>query len=114
MDARFGPGAVLPAFGLLAVDATGVYLIQSRANAIFNPSGAVAHKWSVEGADLWTRSLRAMDLPVQAAADATGVYLIALDPGVGTFLRKYDTAGSELWSRAIEPPPDPNLISNCG
>ena len=96
--------------GALAVDATGVYLVTANLSVANGPS-VTGRKWSVAGADLWTRPLRNSDIPRRIAADGTGFYLLALDRQGGTFLRKYDLNGAELWSIASEPTPDPNLVS---
>ena len=107
-------GEVGSGFVSLATDSSGVYLVTANAAivvAVTEPA-VIVRKYSVAGAVLWTRSLRALDLPERAAADTTGFYLLVEDLQVNaTVLRKYDTAGNELWSHAIEPAPDPNLIS---
>ena len=94
-------------FGRMAADTTGVYVVAANINA----AAVIAHKWSVGGADLWTRPLKNFDIPRKLAADATGFYLLAGDRQGRTFLRKYDLNGAELWSSESEPTPDPNLVS---
>jgi uncharacterized protein (TIGR03437 family) len=68
----------------------------------------VVRKWGLNGSESWTRDLRLSDIPrAIAAAERAGFYLIAADaPGAGTFLRKYDAGGNELWSSSIDPTPD--------
>ena len=103
-------GAVGPPTGRMAVDVTGVYFITGNPVALSMSAPVTAHKWSASGVELWTRPLRKSDLARDIVADGTGFDLMAMDlPQGRTVLRRYDSAGAELWSHAIDPEPDPNL-----
>src|SRR5262249_50686860 len=94
----------------LAVDATGVFFITGNPVALYNNAPVVAHKWSTAGVELWTHPLRNRDFARDLAADGTGFYLMAMDlQAERTVVRRYDSVGSELWSRTIDPEPDVNL-----
>ncbi len=85
---RFQDPALSPYYGVVAVDATGVY--------VFGPSSA--GKWDPRGNQLWTRQLGTTGL-VAAAAPA-GFYVVG-GRGGSPFLRRYDAGGNELWTRQL-------------
>lgn len=87
-----GPGPV-------AADSSGIYVFGSR-----------VRKFDTSGNELWTRKF---NVPVaggvtfgSAAADATGVYVVAYASTDGrsgsAIVRKYDAGGNELWTRQID------------
>jgi len=96
-------GEIKTATGV-AVEATGVYVQVANSNG---SAGVAVRKWDARGNELWTRELNPSDVPRFdsprrfAAAAPAGFHAIVADArGRGTFLRKYDSAGNELWSRS--------------
>src|SRR5437762_3541924 len=72
---------------------------------------AYVRKYDAAGAELWTRQFGTAvnDFPGGLAADASGVYVAGSTHGTlpgqtsagdeDAFVRKYDAAGTELWTR---------------
>jgi uncharacterized protein (TIGR03437 family) len=89
----------------VAVDDTGVYVMNANSNG---SARVLMRKWGIDGRESWTRDLRSSDVPrALAAAEPDGFYVIAADAaGSGTFLRKHDADGNELWIRRIDLAPD--------
>jgi hypothetical protein len=104
----FSPAAV----EAMAVDATGIYVAGSTNGT---SSDAFVRKFDLAGTVLWTHVFGATipsgttiaDFAHDIAVDASGVYvagesngfLNGFTDGTGAFLRKYDAAGNELWTR---------------
>ncbi len=99
-----------------AVDATGVYVVGSTGRALPGQTSAggldaFVRKYDVNGTELWTRQFGSagLDAGYGVAVDATGAYIVGHTNGtlpgqtrVGgydAFVRKYDTNGTELWTR---------------
>jgi len=82
----------------VAADPTGVYVIGRKKNVAV---GQLARKWDARGNQLWTREVNPTGFAwTIAAAELTGFYALAWDSsGKGPFLYKYDSEGTELWSR---------------
>jgi uncharacterized protein (TIGR03437 family) len=87
--------------GTLAVDATGVYVVGRD----FPPNFSYLRKYSPDGVALWTTKFggsQVLQSPHGLAVDRTGIYLFGIAAGGvtgGSFLRKYDLGGNELWTR---------------
>ena len=70
---------------------------------------AFIRKHDFNGDEIWTRQFgtSTQDLALGLTADATGVYIVGSTGGTlpgesvssGAFIRKYDTAGNEIWTR---------------
>jgi len=70
---------------------------------------AFVRAYDANGTELWTRQFGtpAGDFGLAAAADASGAYVAGYTDGTfpgqtsagGAFVRKYDTAGTEIWTR---------------
>jgi len=112
---RFSPSTlVLRRYGV-AVYSSAVYVAGYIGGDFSTRTGARAflRKYDASGSELWTREFGS-DRDTAAygvAADSTGVYVAgeggALDSadapvnGAGTFVRKYDHSGQQLWTRQI-------------
>ena len=100
----------------VAVDSTGVYLagntsvsIPGQTNA--GASDAFIRKYDVNGNTLWTRQfgMSSEDTTFAISAHSGGVYVVGRTFGTfpgqtnlggeDAFVRKYDTSGSEVWTR---------------
>ena len=100
----------------IAVDATGVYVAGNTGGAIpgqvmVGSGDAFVRKYDTAGAELWTRQFGATSSTeaFAIAVDATGVYVGGAAAGAlpgqihidnrDAFVRKYDGAGNEVWTR---------------
>jgi hypothetical protein len=109
-----------PAFGAgaagVAVDSSGAYVVGSTWGDLPGQSNAglidtFVRKYDTAGNELWTRQFGTLDYDVAygVVVDATGVYVVGSTTGTlpgqlsagsdDAFVRKYDTAGNELWTR---------------
>ena len=112
---QFGTAALDQAWSV-AADATGVYVAGSTRGAFPGQAGAGAldafvRKYDLGGNELWTRQFGTSDTDqaVGIAVDSSGVYVTGSTGGVlpgqtgsgaqDVFVRKYDAAGAELWTR---------------
>jgi uncharacterized protein (TIGR03437 family) len=96
--------------GDIAVDATGVYV----AGRDFPPNATYLRKYDRDASELWT--IQFGDRfnsynPSALSADSTGVYMAGVagifssTPSMQfNFVRKWDSRGSPLWTRELEPP----------
>ena len=99
----------IPPFGYLllaAADPTGLLVVSAGRSPFLR-------RYDADGNELWTRPIAAGIYPGGVVADATGVYVAGTtdlagpalpgqcrsSSGVDSFVRKYDTAGAELWTR---------------
>jgi uncharacterized protein (TIGR03437 family) len=103
----------------VAVDATGVYVVGTIGASLTdrtesNRYDAFIRKYDASGNLLWTRQIASIatlqnDYATAVAVDTTGVYVAGYTAGtlpgqspVGSydaFVRKYDSSGTELWTR---------------
>jgi len=100
----------------VAADASGVYVAGSTRGAFPGQAGkggldAFVRKYDAAGNELWTRQFgtSTTDQAVGIAVDSGGVYVAGSTGGVlpgqagsggqDVFVRKYDPAGAELWTR---------------
>jgi hypothetical protein len=93
----------------LAMDTSGVYLVGFTHGALPGQAhaGSYIRKYDVHGNEAWTRQIASdWDTARSVAVDSSGVYVVgrASDalPGqtsVGSYIRKYDTNGNEVWTR---------------
>ena len=92
----------------MAANASGIYVAGNRQGS---PGGAGISMYDSLGNELWTREIRVPEpgspTPSQVLLDATGVYVHGYirDPYLGAgrrFLRKYTTAGDELWTHFLD------------
>ena len=102
----------------VAVDATGVYVVGRTNGALFgqtqgstNIDDAFIRKYDLNGTELWTRQFgtAGQDYARGVAVDSTGVYVSGFTsaalPGQTSsgqndaFLRKYNSSGTEVWTR---------------
>jgi beta-propeller repeat-containing protein len=100
----------------IALDNTGIYIAGSTADTLPGQTSAgnadaFVRKYNPEGKELWTRQFgsSSFDQARAIAVNASGVYVTGLTTGVmpdktsagshDVFLRKYDAAGKELWTR---------------
>ena len=89
--------------GAFAVDATGVYVVGRD----FPPNFSYLRKYSTGGTELYTTKFgnsQELQNPHALAVDSTGIYLFGIGapaggPRTGSFLRKYNLGGNELWTR---------------
>ncbi|MBI4464276.1 MAG: hypothetical protein HY647_06185 [Acidobacteria bacterium] len=103
----------------IAGDASGVYIVGYTGGTLPGQTragdwDAYVHKYDVNGNELWTRQFGTYgpDFATGVAVDASGVYVVGgtfdLLPGqtgyAGTYLRKYDSNGNELWTRQFGTP----------
>ncbi len=112
---QFGTSSWDGAKGVVA-DATGVYVVGTASDAFpgqthSGSEDAFVRKYDAGGTELWTREFGSgdPDEALSVAADSSGIYVVGLTyaalPGqanqglVDAFLRKYDSAGTELWTR---------------
>jgi len=113
---QFGTASFEIAFAI-SVSASGVYVaghIQSGALPGQTPSGghdAFVRKYDAAGTELWTRQFGSAsnDAGMGVSVDASGVYVVGGAYGAlpgqtyagdrDLFVRKYDTAGTEVWTR---------------
>jgi hypothetical protein len=114
---QFGSSAADQARAV-TVDASGVYVAGSTFGAFPGGAGsaggfdAFVRKYDLNGNEVWTRQFgtSSSDQALSAAVDASGVYLAgstsgAMPGGGGSaggqdaFVRKYDSSGSEVWTR---------------
>jgi autotransporter-associated beta strand protein len=107
---EFGSAAEDDAFAV-AADATAVYVAGETAGTFAGAKDAFVRKFDAAGNELWTRQFGsdADDSAYGVAADASGVYVAGLTggnlPGQASagakdaFVRKFDAAGNELWTR---------------
>jgi len=105
----FGKAAV-------AVDAAGGVYWTEEIDTAHRDREILLHKYSAAGTELWTRQFgtSTFDAVLGLAADAAGgVYVtgytagafggeVSAGEGDDVFLRKYDTAGEELWNRQFD------------
>jgi uncharacterized protein (TIGR03437 family) len=114
---QFGTDRPDMAMGV-AVDATGVYVVGTTAGALpGQTSGSLGQndvflrKYDPSGNIVWTRQFGTSsgDRGQAVAADASGVYiagttggtLVSPNQGTDSFVRKYDSNGTALWTRQI-------------
>jgi Beta-propeller repeat len=100
----------------VATDSTGVYVVGPTADALPGRSGAgsfdaFVRKYDAAGNELWTRQFgtSGFDEALGVSADASGIYVVGGTEGAlpgqsgagsfDAFVRKYDAAGNELWTR---------------
>jgi DNA-binding beta-propeller fold protein YncE len=100
----------------IALDPAGIYVAGSTADALPGQSSsgnadAFVRKYDSEGNELWTRQFgsSSFDQARGVVVNASGVYVAGLTAGAlpdqtsaganDAFLRKYDAAGKELWTR---------------
>jgi uncharacterized protein (TIGR03437 family) len=99
----------------IASDGTGVYVVGKTQGALpGQPAGstgdAFIRKYDAGGAEVWTRQFGtgSTDEATAVAADSSGIYVTGrtngdlAPPGQGgfdAFLRKYDAAGTVVWTR---------------
>ena len=86
-------------------DSTGVYVVGFRPE-VGAPSNtgevnAAVQKFDATGNERWTRELVSFATPefARAASDGTGVYILEL---IAQRLRKYSSAGEELWTQHLD------------
>lgn len=111
---QFGTSSGDEAFAV-AADASGIYVGGTTGGALpgQNSAGffdAFVRKYSSAGIEQWTRQFGSsgIDIVTGAAVDSTGVYAVGNVSGAlpgqvaaggsDAFTRKYDTAGSEVWT----------------
>lgn len=93
----------------MAADATGVYAVGTTNGSLpgqpaqLGSGDIFIRKYSIDGAELWTRQVGTtfLDEGRAAAVDATGLYVAGILGSDGV-LRKYDLNGTELWSKTID------------
>jgi uncharacterized protein (TIGR03437 family) len=111
---QFGTAGPDAARGV-AADASGVYVVGDIGGALQGPSAGAGdvfvRKYDPEGNILWTKQFGGTtdDQASAAAVDASGVYVTGFITGTlpgqtdagsnDVFVRKYDFAGNELWTR---------------
>jgi WD40 repeat protein len=100
----------------ITVDASGVYVTGRTSGALPGQTNlgsydAFVHKYNLAGNALWTRQFgtTAFDEADDISVDATGVYVAGFtgealpgqssSGGADAFVRKYDFAGNEVWTR---------------
>jgi photosystem II stability/assembly factor-like uncharacterized protein len=100
----------------VAADSTGVYVVGSTFASLSGQpyaagSDVFLRKYDGNGVELWTREFgsAASDIGYAVAVDGSGVYVTGYTAGVlpgqssaggnDAFVRKYDAAGTELWTR---------------
>jgi len=101
----------------VAVDASGVYVAGSAGGTLPGQTSAggvdsYLRKYDASGTEMWTRQFGVAgvgaDQASGVAVDNSGVYLVGVTQGAlpgqtitvtNTYLRKYDTSGSEVWHR---------------
>jgi hypothetical protein len=119
---QFGSTAWVEAFGV-TVDAGGVYvagyvdccaatLIPTQKSA--GATDAFVRKYDLNGTEVWTRQFGSpdSDRATGIVADATGVYVAGTTQGAlaspramaDGFLRKYDSDGTEVWTKQFGGP----------
>ena len=92
----------------VASDGSNIYVIGNRWDPQVESSSAGIRKYDPSGNELWTREVSAPGgasvTLARAAADATGVYVIAFAEPAHLLRRlcKYSAAGDELWTRELE------------
>lgn len=99
----------------VSVDRSGnVYLLGKAPwfRSVRGPGGALVRKYSTDGQELWVRQFGS-DVPTYAAmvVDEEGNSYVAATWGEGfsmekgdLLIRKYDEAGNEVWTRAVDAP----------
>src|SRR5262245_10036729 len=108
---QFGTGGADGAFGV-ALDATGVYVTGLASNSLPGQTSGgdtFVRKYDAAGNELWTHQFGTRSFAAHVALDATGVYVAGFNEGAlpgqtsaggsDAFVRKYDTAGNEMWTR---------------
>src|SRR5205085_2866670 len=114
---QFGTGGA-DCVGAVAVDASGVYVAGYTHGTLPGQSSAgdedaFVRKYDAAGNELWTRQFGAFgtERAFGVAADGSGVYVAGVTAGTpplpgqtslgfaDAFVRKYDAAGNELWTR---------------
>jgi autotransporter-associated beta strand protein len=112
---QFGTRGADVAFGV-AVDASGVYVAGFTEGTLPGQTSAgfidaFVRKYAADGNELWTRQFGTggVDRAVGVAVDASGVYVAGFTEGTlpgqasaggfDAFVRRYDAAGNELWTR---------------
>lgn len=107
----------------IALQASGVYIVGETQGALPNQTHAggadtFVRKYDRDGNELWTRQFGtpSEEIPYDIAADASGVYVSGVTGGTlpnqthqgggDAFVRKYDSEGSELWTRQFGSPGD--------
>jgi VCBS repeat-containing protein len=112
---QFGTSATEFVFGT-ALDATGVYITGMTTGVFSGQSSsgnedAFVRKYDTGGTEVWTRQFgtSSFDRGYGISAEATGVYVAGLTRGtfpgetsaggVDAFVRKFDTDGTEAWTR---------------
>ena len=118
-DRRFG-SQTLDEGRAVAVDPSGVYVAGFAYGTIPGEStsgqeDAFVRKYDADGNVLWTRQFgtSSPDFGNAVASDTSGVYVAGTTTGTfpgqqatngvsSTFIRKYDGAGTELWTREFE------------
>ena len=112
---QFGSSSVDQAFGV-SVDSSGVYVAGSTSGTLPGQSSAgstdaFVRKYDSAGTEVWTRQFgsSSFDLALGVSADSSGVYVAGQTSGTlpgqtsaggrDAFVRKYDSAGTEVWTR---------------
>ena len=102
--------------GFICIDASGVYVAGNTSGALPGETSsgnvdAFVRKYDLSGIELWTRQFGTpgIDGPTAISIDASGVYVVGYTTGTlpgqtsaggyDAFVRKYDLAGNELWTR---------------
>ncbi|MFQ5511713.1 MAG: Ig-like domain-containing protein [Candidatus Krumholzibacteriia bacterium] len=112
---QFGTSVSDEATGV-ALDATGVYVSGFTTGTLPGETSAggtdaFVRKYALDGTVVWTRQYGTpgIDEAFAVSVDATGIYVVGRTDGVlpgqsgagagDAYIRKYDTDGSELWTR---------------
>jgi uncharacterized protein (TIGR03437 family) len=100
----------------VAADTTGVYVFGRDIPPILT---SYLRKYSPDGAELWTTRFgdgNNLDNVLGVAVDMTGVYIVGLAGRYNgpitepfSFVRKYDSRGSELWTRRLDTQLNPGI-----
>jgi hypothetical protein len=120
---QFGTAFFLETANGIAVDASGVYVVGTTTGALPSQTSAggedvFVRKYDAAGNELWTRQFggtpgpsgSVADRGFGVATDGSAVYVVGVTLGtlpgqagpgdrVESFLRKYDSAGNEIWTR---------------
>jgi len=116
---QFGTPTFDEALGV-TTDASGVYVAGYIQGVLSSNPDAFVRKYDAGGTELWTRvfggNVGGTDEALGVAVDASGVYVTGFVSGAlpgqtsaggignDAFVRKYDTAGNELWTRQFGSP----------
>ena len=112
---QFGTEEAEGALGV-AAHASGVYVVGQTSGVLPGQSAsggddAFIRKYDTSGTEVWTRQFGSIrtDAAVGVAVDVSGIYVVGQTSGVlpgqdasgggDAFIRKYDTNGTEVWTR---------------